>query len=184
MANDNAESRRPRPAVYNCAREIHFFVLRALAGTRDRSAMLARRAAERAALAVDLATAGDSPGRNLAKALTAIRTCVFHCDTLCEQEIINRQVHDYLRRSVDQIIAGLEQLKTTPEDHWLELPLAPIETQSTEATEPRQLTRFQRISERVAQAVRSMLQSPDPPPGNGQVSKGRFPDPRRNGRSR
>jgi hypothetical protein len=178
MTQQIGDSRRPRPAVYYCAREIHFVILRALSGVRNRCAMLARCAAERAALAVELATAEDSPERNLARALTAIRTSMFHCDTLCELEIIDRQVHDHLRRSVDQIIVGLEQLRTTPPDRWLGLDLVPLETEPTESRETAQPTRLETILERVARVARSVFQSPTRPPGNGQSSRGQS-DPRR-----
>jgi hypothetical protein len=176
MKEKIVDSRSPRPAVYYCARELHFFILRALSGLRDRSAMLARRAAERAALAVELGTADDCPRRNLPQALTAIRTSMFHCDTLCEQGSIDPQTHDYLRRSVDRIIAGLEQLRGAPSDEWLGLPLAPLETEPsklTERSEPAQPTRFQTIVDRVAQAVRSILPSRAPSAENGQLSQSR-----------
>lgn len=164
MAKLIPDSRQPRPAVYHSAREIHYFILRGLAGIRDRCATLARRSAERAALAVELATAGESPGRNLTRALTAIRTSMFHCDTLGALEIIDRQAHDYLRRRVDQLIAGLEALRTTPSDRWLDLPLTPLETETTEPDEAVAPTRFQTVLERVAEAARSILR------GNEMVS--------------
>jgi hypothetical protein len=167
MTRDIPDSRRPRPAVYYCVREIHFVILRALDGVRDRNAMLARIAAGRAALAVELATAGDFRARNLSRALTAIRTSMFHCDTLCELEIIDRRVHDHLRRSVDQVIAGLKQLKATPADRWLDLHLTPLETELTEPNEPAQPTRFEKIVERVVQAARSVFQSAAAPPRGG-----------------
>jgi hypothetical protein len=84
---------------------------------------------------------------------------MFHCDTLCALKMIDRQVHDYLRRSVDQIIAGIEQLKTTPDDHWLDLELAPLETNSTGTRETVQPTRLQSVLDRVAKAARSILPS-------------------------
>jgi len=171
MTKHNSYSRRLRPAVYDCARETHYFILRALKGVRDRNSILARRGAERAALAVELATAGDSPGRNVECALTAIRTSMFHCDTLCELKIIDRKLHDYLRRSVDRIIAGLEQLITTPVDQWLSLQLPPLEAEPTEPSEAAPPTRFQAILDRVAQAARSLLPAPAPPPGNGASSE-------------
>jgi hypothetical protein len=171
MTKTISESRRPRPAVYYCAREIHFVILRALKGVRDRSAMLARSAAGRAALAVELATTGDAPRLNVARALTAIRTSMFHCDTLCVLEIIDRRVHDHFRRSVDQIVDGLEKLKTTPVDGWLDLDPTPLENEPTEQSETAEPTRFERILEGVAQATRSISQSAAPPPGNGQSSR-------------
>jgi hypothetical protein len=165
MKNVIPESRRPRPAAYHSAREIHFFVLRSLAGIRDRCATLARNSAERAALAVELATSGDSPDRNLARALTAIRTSMFHCDTLCAQEIIDRRTHDYLRRRVDQLKAGLEALQATPNDRWLALQLPPLEAEPTEQSEAGPRTLFDSIMERVAKAALSILRrrpsSPD-----------------------
>jgi hypothetical protein len=173
MTKQISDSRSPRPAVYFCAREVHFFLLRALTQVRNRSAMLASRAAERAALAVDLATAGDSPERNLPRARTAIRTSMFHCDTLYELGIIDRRVHDYLRRRVDQIIAGVEQLRSAPEDQWLGLQLTPLESEPTEPSETAHPTRLQSIFERVAQAVLAILPSPAPSSGNGQASRSR-----------
>src|SRR5581483_2017029 len=143
MPQQTSYPRRPRPAVYHSVREHHYFVLRTLKGLLDRNSMLARRGAERAALAVELATAGDLPERNLERALTAIRTSMFHCDTLCQLKIIDRKLHDYLRRNVDQIIAGLEQLMTTPVDQWLGLQLTPLEAEPTEPSETAPPTRFQ-----------------------------------------
>jgi len=134
--------------------------------------MLARRGAERAALAVELATTGASSERNLEGALTALCTSMFHCDTLCELEIIDRRVHDYLRRSVDRIVAGLEQLRTTPVDQWLGLQLTPLEAEPTEPSETAPLTRFQIILEQVAQAARFFLPTPAPPPGNVPATSG------------
>jgi hypothetical protein len=98
---------------------------------------------------------------------------MFHCDTLCELKIIDRRVHDHLRRSVDQIIAGLEQLRTTSEDRWLDLPLTPLETEPTEPGEAAQATRFEKVVERVVQAARSILQSPARSPGSGPSPKKR-----------
>jgi hypothetical protein len=152
-----SESKRPRPAVYYSAREIHFFVLRALAGIRDRCATLARHSAERAALAVTLATAKDSPERNLPRALTAIRTSMFHCDTLCGQEILDRRAHDYLRRRVEQLIAGIEALQAAPDDQWLALPLTPLEPEATEDGEAASPTLLQIILDRVTEALSSIL---------------------------
>jgi hypothetical protein len=157
MTNQLPDSRRPRPAVYHCAREIHFFVLRCLSGTRDRRSMLARSSAERAALAVELATAGDSPERNLPRALTAIRTSMFHCDTLYALEIIDPKTHDYLRRRVDQLIAGLKGLEASPPDQWLDLALTPLESEATEQGEAAAPTLLQLILDRVAQVARVLL---------------------------
>jgi hypothetical protein len=157
MTTNIAESRRPRPEAAHSAREIHFFVLHVLDGIRDRCATLARRSAERAALAVELATTDDSPGRNLKRALTAIRTSMVHCDTLCARKIIDRQVHDYLRRRVDQLVAGIEVLKTRAADQWPDLPLPPLEAEPTEESGAAPLTLFQSVMERLAQTVRSVM---------------------------
>jgi hypothetical protein len=160
MTKNIPDSKKPRPAVYLSAREIHIFVLRALDGIRDRRAMLARNSAERAALAVALATADDSPGHNLKRAITAIRTSMFHCDTLYAMEIIDRQAHDYLRRRVDQLIAGLAALKTTPPDHWIDLQLIPLEAEPTAESEAAAPTVLQGILDRVAKAARFFLPRP------------------------
>jgi hypothetical protein len=93
---------------------------------------------------------------------------MFHCDTLCELEIIDRRLHDHLRRSVDQIIAGLEQLKATPADRWLGLKLTPLETEPAEPSASAQPTRIETILERVARVARSVFQLPTSPPGSGQ----------------
>jgi hypothetical protein len=134
-----------------------------LAGVRDRCATLARISAERAALAVELATADDSPERNLARALTAIRTSMFHCETLCAQGIIDRKSHDYLRHRVDQVIAGLKSLQATESDHWLDLPVIPLEAEAAEHGETVAPTLLHIILERVEQAVRLILPRQVPP---------------------
>jgi hypothetical protein len=169
-----SESRRPRSAVYHSAREIHYFILRALAGIRDRRATLARNSAESAALAVEFAE--DSPERNLPRALAAIRTSMFHCDTLCALEILDRKTHDYLRRRVDQLRAGLEALKIAPPDQWLALPLPPLEDEPTEQSETESPTLLQIILDRVAQMVSSF--QPQRIPGETAVRKRSLKDPR------
>jgi hypothetical protein len=176
VKKNNQESRRPRPAVCSSAREIHFFLLRALDGIRDRCATLARHSAERAALAVQLAAFDDSTERNRKRALTAIRTSMFHCDTLCAQKILDRSAHDHLRRRVDQLIAGLKALEGMPADRWLDLPMPALEAEQTEGNEAASPTLFQIIVDRVAQAVRTVLPRPSPletgPTLQGQPSSG------------
>jgi hypothetical protein len=92
---------------------------------------------------------------------------MFHLDTLREHDLIEGTVHDYLRRRVDQIIEGLEQLITMPAHQWLSLRLPALEPEAGEKREDSGAPRWQGILARVAQVTRSFMPAPIPP-RNGQ----------------
>jgi hypothetical protein len=139
--------------------ELHLLVRRLFAPLREPVATAARRATERAALAVENATSGHRREQNLARALEALDTSMFHFDVLNADDRIDARVHDYLRRTVDQIIDGLEQLTVTPVDEWLRLKLVPLEPDAEEPCKRPEQSRWQGLLARVAEAARLLLPS-------------------------
>jgi hypothetical protein len=75
------------------------------------------------------------------------------------EDMIERQAYSHVRRRIDQIFSGLEQLSEAPAELWSTIELIPLESESINSSSAAEDSRLQLILARVAETLRSI--SPD-----------------------
>ena len=156
-------SQSRRPALCAATLELHLLCLRLLAQLHETKATKIRRATERAAQAVELAANDFRRKQNLRKAHAEMVTTLLFVRALYLEGKISLRVCDHLRRQIDQIDAGIEQLSTTCPDEWGGLELPPLEAESVDSSSNPERLLAQRVLTRIAEILRKLLTIESPP---------------------
>jgi hypothetical protein len=141
----------PLPAVHGAIVELHLIIARGLAPVRI------RRATERAAIAVEHAAAGHRRRYNLQRAHEAMITTRSLMRLLYLEEMIEGGAYHHLRRRIEQILSGLEQLGDAAPERWSAIELVPIDSESSDSGSTAEDSRLQLLRARVAKTVRTIL---------------------------
>jgi hypothetical protein len=166
MIVQTAFSQRVRPAVCGAALELHLLSLRCLSDARDPKATKILHATERAAVALELAAVGHRRDDNLRRAQKEMTTSLVLVEALHLIGRINARVCDHLRRRIDQVVSGVEQMIIAPPGECLALELPPLEEEAKELPKDPVRARWRQLIRRVAETARSLLapqEEPQPP---------------------
>jgi hypothetical protein len=153
-------SERPLPAVHAAILELHIVNIGLLASVQLRNSEIGqiRRATGRAAIAIEHATAGHRRRDNLRRAHEAMMTCHGLTQLLHLEGMIDARTYGLVRRRIDQIVSGLEQLGDTNAECWTTIELAPIEIGSSDSSSRTVDSRLRQLLLGAAEAIRSISQ--------------------------
>jgi hypothetical protein len=161
-------SQRGRPALCAATLELHLLCLQLLSQIHETKATKIRLATERAAHAVELAAIGSRREHHLRKAIAEMGTTLLFVRALHLEGKLGLPVSDYLRRQIDQIVAGVEQLRATRPDEWVGLELPPLEAEAIDPSANPERRLAQRVLTRLTEILRKLLAVESPPePSSG-----------------
>jgi hypothetical protein len=149
-------SRRPLPAVYDAALELHLWARECLKTTGAAPSGIApiHRATRRACVAIFVAAHG--PAHHLRRAREALLNCLGLLAMLRGEGAISGGFRHEAERRIDQILEGMDQLARFPPEEWADLKLAELNAIDPEgaAADDLQSARMDSIVKRVVDAVK------------------------------
>lgn len=158
MKNKPALSQRERSAICAAAIDLELLCARLLSHLREPKVTKIRRATERTSLAIELAaTVGYRRDSNLRRIVADMATTLLLVRTLHLEGKIGSRVCDYLRRRIDQIVSGVEQMSTTRPDEWSALALPVLEPEVADPEQNPERLLAQAILQRIDEIARSLL---------------------------
>jgi hypothetical protein len=159
MPTNHHQSEGQLPAVHGAILELHLIIIRCMAsvGLHNYDVARIRRATQRAAIAVEHAAGGHRRRYNLQRAHEAMITALALMRLLHLEEMIEGRPYHHVRRRIDQILLGLEQLTNTAPECWSAVELVPVDSESNDSDSSAEGSRLALLLARVAKAVRDIL---------------------------